>query len=466
MENNAIAAAAPPVGTVQGKPRFVGIDLVKILACMLVVCVHFFLYSGFYNEPITKEWGQAPIFMRWIAYCCVPLFMITTGYLMKNKTLSKKYYLGIIRVLVIYLVCSVICYAYDHHHWPHKYDNPYGGYSAWVFIRGLFMFSDAQYAWYVEYYLCIFLIIPFINLAFNGLKNQKQRQVMVITTILITVVSQSLYIGFDDAYAHSAQFKLFPGYFTRCYPIAYYLIGAYIREYPPKRTLVNKMYFAGMFLLGLAWISTTTYQHSLANEKDNFKMLSRHYNDYGSWPVALCSTMLFLILFDIQSKNPVIIKVIKFISESTFACYLVSYVFDTHFYATDSKFGMSYHTPQERWAHCYEVLPKIFFSAMGLALTIQAVYNLGDYIVRNYIIRPAKTADFDPIVNESGRAEAKRKNEPQAPALPQQQSDTSAADTKKELEKLKALYMEGALTKEEYEPLRQELIEKLISSDD
>ncbi|MBQ8922028.1 MAG: acyltransferase family protein [Oscillospiraceae bacterium] len=458
MENQTIAAAAAPAGTAPGKPRYVGIDLVKILACMLVVCVHFFLYSGFYNQPITKDFGQAPIFMRWTAYCCVPLFMITTGYLMKNKTLSKKYYLGIIRVLVIYLICSVICYAYDHHHYPQKYDTPYGGYSAWMFIRGLFMFSDAQYAWYVEYYFCIFLIIPFLNLAFNGLKSQKHRQIMVITAIMITILSQSLYIGFD--YEHSTQMKLFPGYFTRCYPIAYYLIGAYIREYPPKRTLINKLYFLGMFLLSLAWVSTTTYQQSMLNEENNFIMISRHYNDYGSWPVALCSIMLFLLLFDIQSKNKVLIQILKFISESTFACYLVSYVFDTHFYQPDSAFGKSYHTPPERWAHCYEVLPKIFFSAMGLALVIQAVYNAGDWFVRKVLIPTARYADYDEVVAGKPYA-APADNTPESP----KNQIAGSQKLKAELDKLKVLQMEGALTQEEYEQIKKEMIEKAARSD-
>ena len=57
------------------KPRFVGIDIVKIVACFLVVSVHFFLYSGFYSTPITADFGQKEIYIRWICYCCVPLYL-------------------------------------------------------------------------------------------------------------------------------------------------------------------------------------------------------------------------------------------------------------------------------------------------------------------------------------------------------------------------------------------------------
>jgi len=417
------------------KPRFIGIDIVKILACMLVVCVHFFLYSGFYSEPITKDFGQGAIFLRWAAYCCVPLFMITTGYLMKNKTLSKKYFMGIIRVLIIYIIASIICYCFDMQHWPAKYDVPFGGYSPWIFIRGLFMFTDAQYAWYVEYYICIFLIIPFINLAFNNLKNKNQKLAMVAITAIITVVSQSLFIGFNDA----TQIRLLPGYFTRCYPIAYYLIGAFIRDYPPKKTMLNKLYFFVMYIIGLAWVSTTTFQQSLLNEENEFRMFSRHYNDYGSWPVALCSTMLFLLFFDIQTKNKKLTAVMKFISEATFACYLVSYVFDTIFYAEFCQ--RTYFTVTERCAHAYEVIPKIFVCSMGVALVIQAFYNIGEWIVFK---------KFAPALQSANTAESSE-GETKMQSSSEEEPEHRSVDIDAEIEKLKMLFEDGILTEEEYQ---------------
>ena len=99
------AALSPPP-----KPRFAGIDIVKILACFFVTAVHFFRNSGFYNMPITKDCGTFAIYIRWLTFTCVPLFMITTGFLMKNKKLSGRYYLGIIRVLVLYIVISLIAF--------------------------------------------------------------------------------------------------------------------------------------------------------------------------------------------------------------------------------------------------------------------------------------------------------------------------------------------------------------------
>ena len=40
---------------------------------------------------------------------CVPLFLLLTGYLMKNKELSIKYYKGIGNTLFVYVLASIAC---------------------------------------------------------------------------------------------------------------------------------------------------------------------------------------------------------------------------------------------------------------------------------------------------------------------------------------------------------------------
>ena len=366
--------AVPP------KTRFVGIDIVKILACFLVVCIHFFLYTGFYMEPITENFGRPQIYFRWIAYCCVPMFMITTGYLMKNKTMNKKYYSGITRVAVLYFVISIICVIYNMKHFEREY-------TGWELFSGFLNYSNAQYAWYVEYYFCIFLIIPFLNLAYNGLKTQSQRAGLVFTVFALSIFSQSLFLGSEM----ETQTRVVPGYFIRCYPIAYYYIGAYIRDYPPKRTFSNKMYSLLVFTMCLIWLSQTTYSQSLENLENNFIMVSWHYNDYGSWPVAVCSTALFLLFFDISCKNKVLIKVLGFISSATFAAYLISYVFDNTFYLTLCS---NVPTVQERFelGNMVPTILKIFGCAMACGMALQGVYSIVEWFVKK-VCRPQPEAN-------------------------------------------------------------------------
>ena len=360
--------------------RFVGIDIIKILAAFLVVSIHFFLYSGFYSEPIDESSEMIPILFRWISYNCVPLFMIVTGYLMKNKTVSKKYYLGLTKIAVIYVVISVICAVFDHLHYGKEF-------TPWTFVRGLFMFSDAPYSWYVEYYICLFLLIPFINLAFNSLKSKKHQLILTVTALLLTAFARSFFIGLE----RDTQIQVLPDYFSSAYPIAYYLAGAYIRENPPKRSIKNKLMFLMGLLLVLGWSTVTTYYDSTVNADGNYVFTSWHYNDYGTWPVFLASLFIFLLLFDISSKNKVVIRILRILSEATLGCYLISYVFDNSYYVT---FVAQYPTMAERLTHAPIVIGKVFLSAMGAALVIHNLYKLFDWLIRKILRRRKQTPEI------------------------------------------------------------------------
>lgn len=340
--------------------RLAGIDIVKIIAAFFVVGIHSFLYDGYYNYSIPNDKVElAAICMRWIAYTCVPLFMITTGYLMKNKKLSKKYYLGLLPVLFVYLAASVICVLFNKMHFNTAY-------TAWTFIKGLFMFTDANYSWYVEYYICIFLLIPFINLGWNGLQSKKQRFCFLFSVMLISVCSQSFFIGKTDA------IRLFPGYFPRLYPIAYYLVGCWIREYPPQKRLVSKLLaFAGV-LAALAWLTFTSFFDSINNVENNSIFLSRHFNDYGAFPVGMTAACIFLLFFDISIKNRIVSKILTVLGKSTLGCYLVSYVFDSLNYA---DFNSKYGTVGERLDHVFPLILKIFGLSMLCGVGLHLLYE-------------------------------------------------------------------------------------------
>lgn len=95
------------------KKRNINIDLIKCIAVFSVISVHFFANVGLYKNVINSTNMYIGIFFRTLFMICVPLFIITTGYLMKNKTLSKKYYLGVLRVLIIYLLDAFIYLGYN-----------------------------------------------------------------------------------------------------------------------------------------------------------------------------------------------------------------------------------------------------------------------------------------------------------------------------------------------------------------
>lgn len=89
------------------KKRILGLDIVRCFAILFVPSVHFFGRTKFYNTPVTGVNMGFQLCLRWLFFICVPLFMLLTGYLQNQKTLSKKFYKGILPVLATYGVAAV-----------------------------------------------------------------------------------------------------------------------------------------------------------------------------------------------------------------------------------------------------------------------------------------------------------------------------------------------------------------------
>ena len=90
----------------------VSLDIIRCVALFCVIAVHFFLKTGFYNEPVDDLSMFGMIIMRNSFMICVPLFMLLTGYLIHNADISLKYYIKLVRVLFVYVLASLFCGTY------------------------------------------------------------------------------------------------------------------------------------------------------------------------------------------------------------------------------------------------------------------------------------------------------------------------------------------------------------------
>ena len=171
------------------KERNINIDLIKCIAVFSVISVHFFLNNGFYKEIIIGKNMYLFSIMRTLFMVCVPLFIITTGYLMKNKTLSKKYYLGIKRVILTYILSTLSILAY-------KILYLHEAYTIKSIIRNIIEFN-VGYCWYINMYIGLFLLIPFINLIYNNLKTKRHKKILLITMLLLTSFQGVLNIKYN-----------------------------------------------------------------------------------------------------------------------------------------------------------------------------------------------------------------------------------------------------------------------------
>ncbi len=167
------------------KMRILGIDIIKTIAILFVILVHGFINSGYYNLIQYGKITYLLYFIRVILLSCVPLFMIATGYLASGIKLSKSYYKKIIPILINYFIISIITLL------SLKYILGNEKSISILFLE-IFNFSTISYSWYIEMYIGLFMIIPFLNLIYHNLKNEQEKKFLVVIMVLITFLPSTI----------------------------------------------------------------------------------------------------------------------------------------------------------------------------------------------------------------------------------------------------------------------------------
>lgn len=342
--------------------RDTAMDITRIVAIFTVISVHFFLNNGFYDEPITGTTMYIGCLMRTLFGVCVPLFILLTGYFMSQKTLNRKYYLGITKTLVIYLLASVACIIYKSVHLHNIYTFK-------SFILSILDFSGSNYSWYIEMYIGLFLLIPFLNLIYNNLESQKHKQILVWTLFCLTILPSMFNIfNFETSHwwavpSSSDIFsKIVPAWWINFYPITYYFVGCYLREYGLKiktKTL--------LLLFFLCTICFCTFNYYRSYGTTTFKT-SMYIFWYGFQPFFL-SVLLFTMLSRINGKKiPIVGRFILWkISDLALPMYLVSFIFDNYFYPELNK---AINPIPSRIMYYFIMVPLVFFCSMLLSVLI------------------------------------------------------------------------------------------------
>lgn len=150
--------------------RDIGLDLTRIIAFIQVPCIHFLFKIKYYNQAIIGERMYLMTFIRVMFMTCVPLFLLLTGYLSSEKKVEiapkplLKYYSRLVPILLTYVITAVIIIVYG------------------IFVDGETetigsvirnVLDFRKYSWYIEMYIGLALMIPFLNLLWNGSEAEK-----------------------------------------------------------------------------------------------------------------------------------------------------------------------------------------------------------------------------------------------------------------------------------------------------
>lgn len=295
--------------TLARKERDRNLDFIRAVAGWLVVSVHFFLNIAYYYEPLLGKRMLLMSVLRMACMTCVPLFLLLTGYLCCEKRLTPRYFLGIVRVLLSYLLASALCLLFRRF-WLGE---PIGVRAA---VSMVLNFTGVATGWYIGMYLWLFLAIPFLNMLWRRIQSEKNRRWLVAVLVALTVLP-----GLASLRHISQLHEL-----TGLYPLCYYFIGAYFRAYQPKpKWWALLLGLAGSVVLGgvaIFW-------------KDHGAMMqSSDFTEWAGPTVLLSACCLFLLLRQVPCDGwPGWLNwLVKKGAELSLGIYLVSWCFDSVYY--------------------------------------------------------------------------------------------------------------------------------------
>ena len=334
--------------------RIAGIDIIKALAAFFVVSVHFLLNTNFYEMRLNGNGMIILTAARHLLLICVPLFLLATGYLNRNKEPNKEYYKSIIKVIISYIFIAIICILFRKYYFGEEK-------RFLAMITSIFNFSANGYSWYIEMYIGLFILIPYINTLYKSLETKKRKRNLIFSFIALT----SLPLLLNGIKVLDYRIFCMPDWWIDIYPITYYLIGSYIAEYKPKLPVKRNL----LYIL-IVWL-VHTFVYWIINKGGYF--YKPFLGQYQNIMTMFLAVLVFILLYEKDIKNILLKKVVTTISTISLDIYLVSYLVDLKIYSIIKPLAS---TPKE---HVLIMLPTaiiVFVTSFILAYIKNTLFKI------------------------------------------------------------------------------------------
>ena len=285
-------------------------DLIRVVAVVEVLAVHAFLNTTFYSAPMAGGAMVVGTLVRTALMTCVPLFLLLSGYLCGGWQWSFGYYRRIFRILSAYVLASLACLIF-------RAAVLGGSWNLLRWVRDILNFTAAPYCWYIEMYLGLFLLIPFVNAALKNLPFAG-RAAMTASLFLLSVVPSAV-----NLWRYTPiNVQLLPDWWEVLYPLAYYCMGALLRERP--LVLHPVVSLGGITLCSAAGAAV----HLVGAAKGPFPYADITY--WGGLLTAISAVLLFSLLLRSTGEGvpQPIRRGVETLSRLSLTVYLISYIPD------------------------------------------------------------------------------------------------------------------------------------------
>lgn len=342
------------------KERVIGLDLVRSFAIFSVIAGHFLVLNTPFRQTV---FDGGSMFMQGMIYLLfnatgVPLFIMMTGYLNANKTsCDRKYYKGMVRVIVSYLLFSVITILFRKYYIHEDL-------SCFNWLRKILDFSAIPYGWYIEMWIGLYILTPFLNLLYKAIPTKKQKQILIVSLFICTAL--------PDLF-NRYGFYLVPGFWQKVFPLTFFFIGSYIREYQID---INKVFNKWGGVISLIVIILVCAINPIFNILfvKNHTMVQIVGGSNGVFG-TIVAVLTFLLLYRVDYKNKFVRGSLTRISLLSLDMYLCCYIFDRIFYP---YFIDRYFVNQAQFGWFFFIIvPLVFVSSLVMAQVKEWVFKGG-----------------------------------------------------------------------------------------
>lgn len=303
------------------KNRLQGIDLLKCVAIITIPSQHFFSHHSNFRQA---SFDSLSMFIQSVGMefflIGVPLFIAITGYLNKETEPTWRYYKKSLKVIIPYILISIVYIFFRRLYFNESIN----------FIQGVKMilgFNAISYAWYVEMWIGLYLLAPFLNILSNGINNSKTSIIFIITLYVMSYLTLTL---------NREGLKILPNYWTSISPLVCYFIGCHIRKFGcgiSKRKLA-------LFIM-IAILSEPTINMFFFN--------GQHYRFILGIYLLIVPAMaaVFILFYKWRTTKKWLQKTLAIISDHTLEMYLycalcdmILYPFFMRWYVSQDQFGL------------------------------------------------------------------------------------------------------------------------------
>ena len=291
------------------KLRQSNFELMRIISMLFVVMWHVILHSDLYNSTGVTKFILDALILFGVVH--INSFVIVTGYFQCDKEFKWSRFFQTFSIVWFYKALIALIF--------------------FIFITSTIsnvellkeiMPLDFRDYWYINCYLILYLLSPFINKLVINLEQKDFRKLLLLSFVLFSLIPliSNQGIILNDGYT-LIQF------------VFMYLIGAYLKKYPPDKNIHLKNYSKNkkqvLYLFVLIFVFFVNFM-LLIFSKTLIGINSSLLNEVGTYifnnsrmysnPLVIIQSISYFLFFSTMSFKS---KIVNYISKYTLDVYLI-----------------------------------------------------------------------------------------------------------------------------------------------